>query len=85
MRGGGEKGSSLWNAGPQIVCSSEKWEVGQSLQNESIIVKTPTLLKHKVGFDNKMTLQTPPHPTQPPQKLNISDISAVTDSILMQL
>ena len=27
------------------------------------IVKTPTLPQHKVGFDNKMTLQTPPHPT----------------------
>ena len=83
MRGGGEKGSSLWNAGPQIVCSSEKWEVGQSLQNESIIVKTPTLLKHKVGFDNKMTLKT--LPTTLPQKLNVSNISAVTDPILMKL
>ena len=27
------------------------------------IVKTPTYPQHKVGFDHKMTLQTP-HPTQ---------------------
>ena len=32
----------------------------------------------------KIALQTPPHPT-PPQKLNISNISAVTDPILMNL
>ena len=40
-----------------------------------------------IGFDHKMTVQTPPHPPPPlpPQKLNISNISAVTDSILMKL
>ena len=26
------------------------------------IVKTPTLPQHRVGFDNIMTVQTPPHP-----------------------
>ena len=34
-----------------------------------------------VGFDMKMTLKTPP----PPQKLNVSNISAVTDPNLMKL
>ena len=51
-----------------------------------IIVKTPTLpqpnLNTTVGFDTKMTLHTP-HPT--PQKLNVSNISAVTDPIWMKL
>ena len=36
-----------------------------------------------VGLDTKMTFHTtPPHP---PQKLNVSNISAVTDLILMKL
>ena len=40
-----------------------------------------------VGLDTKMTLQTtPPTPHRPPpQKLNASNISAVTDPILMKL
>ena len=53
------------------------------------IVKTPTQRQlnnnsTKVGFDTKMTLQTtPPHPT--PQKLNVRNISAVTEPILTKL
>ena len=39
-----------------------------------------------VGLDTKMTLHTPPKPLpQAPQKLNVSNISAVTDPILMKL
>ena len=30
-----------------------------------IFVKTPTYPQHKVGFDNKMTVHTPPHPNHP--------------------
>ena len=55
------------------------------------IVKTPTPTQPKpnitlVGLDMKMTLQTTPpsHPTHP-QELNVNNISAVTDSILMTL
>ena len=62
------------------------------------IVTTPTTTQHNttqhntlqhilytvVGLDTKMALHTtPPHP--PPQKLNVSNISAVTDPILMKL
>ena len=52
------------------------------------IVKTPTQCQlnnnsTKVGFDIKMTLQTTP-PT-PPHKLNVCNISAVTDPILTKL
>ena len=51
------------------------------------IVKTPTQRQlnnnsTKVGFDMKMTLQTTP-PT--PHKLNVLNISAVTDPILTKL
>ena len=49
------------------------------------IVKTPTQRQlnnnsMKVGFDLKMTLQTTP--PIPPHKLNVCNISAVTDLIL---
>ena len=45
------------------------------------IVKTPTSTQHNttVAFDMKMTVQTTPH------KLNASNISAVTDPILIKL
>ena len=48
-----------------------------------LLSKPQPNLNITVGFDNKMTLQTPP-PT-PPQKLNVSNISALTDPILMKL
>ena len=49
-----------------------------------IIVKTPAQRQlnnnsTKVGFDMKMTLYTTPPPPHPPQKLNVRNISAVTD------
>ena len=47
-----------------------------------VLSKPQPNLNTTVGFDNKMTLQTPP---PPPHKLNISNISAVTDPILMKL
>ena len=53
-----------------------------------LLSKPQPNLNTTVGFDMKMTLQTPPtppHPTHPPHKLNISNISAVTDLILMKL
>ena len=56
------------------------------------VVKTPTQRQlnnnsTKVGCDTKMTLHTtPPHdPTPPPQKLNVCNISAVTDPISTKL
>ena len=58
---------------------------GANILRALIFVKTSTQRQlnnnsTKVGFDTKMTLQTtPPHPTTPPQKLNVRNISAVTD------
>ena len=52
-------------------------------ENIQILSKPQPNLNTTFGFDKKMTLKTPP-PT-PPQKLNVSNISAVTDPILVKL
>ena len=49
------------------------------MTNIVILSKPQPNLNTTDGFDMKMTLQTPP------QKLNVSNISAVTDPILMKL
>ena len=54
----------------------------QSLFIQTLLSKPQPNLNTTVVFDMKMTVQTPP---TPPQKLNISNISAVTDLILMKL
>ena len=54
----------------------------QNIGKTKLFVKTPTQPQPNitlVGLDLKMALHTPPH------KLNVSNISAITDQILMKL
>ena len=47
---------------------------------EQDIVKTPTQHNTTVGFDEKMTVQTPPHPTPPTHHRN--SMSAISQLLL---
>ena len=74
-----------------VVKTPTQRQLNNNSTKVGFVVKTPTQRQlnnnsTKVGFDTKMTVHThptPPHP--PPQKLNVCNISAVTDPILTKL